>query len=190
MAKKDFAIDPNNAEWQMAFNMVAFTNTSMFITGKAGTGKTTFIKHIQQEIKKNFLILAPTGVAAVNAGGQTMHKFFGFPMDIINPDLSYSASPEKRLLLEHIDTIIIDEVSMVRSDMVDGMDSYLRSVFSTNLPFAGKQVIFVGDLFQLPPVVKSGTADEEMLEDYYGEGLPFFYKAFVLKRINLPKIEF
>ena len=190
MAKKDFAIDPNNAEWQMAFNMVAFTNTSMFITGKAGTGKTTFIKHIQQEIKKNFLILAPTGVAAVNAGGQTMHKFFGFPMDIINPDLSYSASPEKRLLLEHIDTIIIDEVSMVRSDMVDGMDSYLRSVFSTNLPFAGKQVIFVGDLFQLPPVVKSGTADEEMLEDYYGEGLPFFYKAFVLKRMNLPKIEF
>ena len=190
MVEKEFKLDTQNAEWQMAFNMVAFTNTSMFITGKAGTGKTTFIKYIQQEIKKNFLILAPTGVAAINAGGQTMHKFFGFPMDIINPDLSYSASPEKRLLLEHIDTIIVDEVSMVRSDMVDGMDSYLRSVFSTNLPFAGKQVIFVGDLFQLPPVVRPGTADEEMLEDYYGEGLPFFYKAFVLKRMNLPKIEF
>ena len=190
MIEKDLKIDPNNAEWQMAFNMVAFTNTSMFITGKAGTGKTTFIKYIQKEIKKNFLVLAPTGVAAINAGGQTMHKFFGFPMDIINPDLSYSASPEKRLLLEYIDTIIVDEVSMVRSDMVDGMDCYLRSVFSTNLPFAGKQVIFVGDLFQLPPVVRTGSADEEMLEDYYGEGLPFFYKAFVLKRMNLPKIEF
>lgn len=190
MAEKEFKLDTQNAEWQLAFNMVAFTNTSMFITGKAGTGKTTFIKYIQKEIKKNFLILAPTGVAAINAGGQTMHKFFGFPMDIINPDLSYSASPEKRLLLEHIDTIIVDEVSMVRSDMVDGMDSYLRSVFGTNLPFAGKQVIFVGDLFQLPPVVRTGTADEEMLEDYYGEGLPFFYKAFVLKRMNLPKIEF
>ena len=190
MIEKDLKIDPNNAEWQMAFNMVAFTNTSMFITGKAGTGKTTFIKYIQKEIKKNFLILAPTGVAAINAGGQTMHKFFGFPMDIINPDLSYSASPEKRLLLEYIDTIIVDEVSMVRSDMVDGMDCFLRSVFGTNLPFAGKQVIFVGDLFQLPPVVRTGSADEEMLEDYYGEGLPFFYKAFVLKRMNLPKIEF
>ena len=98
MIEKDLKLDPNNAEWQMAFDMVAFTNTSMFITGKAGTGKTTFIKYIQKEIKKNFLVLAPTGVAAINAGGQTMHKFFGFPMDIINPDLSYSASPEKRLL--------------------------------------------------------------------------------------------
>lgn len=190
MIEKDLKLDPNNAEWQMAFNMVAFTNTSMFITGKAGTGKTTFIKFIQQEIKKNFLILAPTGVAAVNAGGQTMHKFFGFPMEVINPYSSFSPSPERRELLEHIDTIIVDEVSMVRSDMVDGMDCYLRSAFGTNLPFAGKQVIFVGDLFQLPPVVRTGTADEEMLEDYYGEGLPFFYKAFVLKRMNLPKIEF
>ena len=191
MIEKDLKIDPNNAEWQMAFNMVAFTNTSMFITGKAGTGKTTFIKHIQQEIKKNFLILAPTGVAAVNAGGQTMHRFFGFPMEVINPySYHYSPSPEKQDVLKLVDTIIVDEVSMVRSDMVDGMDCYLRSTFNTNLPFAGKQVIFVGDLFQLPPVVKNGTADEEMLEDYYGEGLPFFYKAYVLKRMNLPKIEF
>lgn len=190
MNDKDFKLDTQNAEWQMAFNLVAFTNTSMFITGKAGTGKTTFIRHIQQEIKKNFLILAPTGVAAINVGGQTMHKIFGFPMEVIEPYSFFSPSPEKRLLLEHIDTIIVDEVSMVRSDLVDGMDSYLRSAFSTNLPFAGKQVIFVGDLFQLPPVVKSGTADKEMLEDYYGEGLPFFYKAYVLKKMNLPKIEF
>ena len=94
------------------------------------------------------------------------------------------------VLLNEIDTIIVDEASMVRSDMVDGMDRYLRMAFNTNMAFGGKQVVFVGDLFQLPPVVKQGSADAEMLRDLYGPGLPFFYKAFVLKRMNLPKIEF
>ena len=99
-------------------------------------------------------------------------------------------SKDNEALLKEIDTIIVDEASMVRSDMVDGMDRCLRMVFHTNMAFGGKQVIFVGDLFQLPPVVKEGTADAEMLHDLYGAGLPFFYKAFVLKRMNLPKIEF
>lgn len=183
-------LDKENVEQKLAFDLVANTNTSLFITGKAGTGKTTFIRWIQKEIEKNFLILAPTGIAAVNAGGQTMHSFFGFPMEIISPNRTFSVSPEKYNLLRHVDTIIVDEASMVRSDMVDGMDAYLRTAFSSNLPFAGKQIIFVGDLFQLPPVVVSGSAEEEMLEDLYGEGLPFFYKARVLKRMNLPKIEF
>ena len=183
-------IDKNNVEQQKAFDLVANTNTCLFITGKAGTGKTTFIKRIQEEIHKNFLVLAPTGIAAIAVGGQTMHSFFGFPMQAMGPHTRLDVLPEKRMLLDEIDTIIVDEASMVRSDMVDGMDRYLRMAFNTNMAFGGKQVVFVGDLFQLPPVVKQGSADAEMLRDLYGPGLPFFYKAFVLKRMNLPKIEF
>jgi len=182
--------DVLNEQQQMAFDLVSKTNACLFITGKAGTGKTTFVKRIQQEIDKNFLVLAPTGIAAIAVGGQTMHSFFGFPMQAIGPHTSLSISRDKYQILKQTDTIIIDEASMVRSDMVDGMDRYLRLAFNTNMPFGGKQVIFVGDLFQLPPVVKQGSADAEMLRDLYGPGLPFFYKAFVLKRMNLPKIEF
>jgi hypothetical protein len=183
-------IDKNNVEQQKAFDLVANTNTCLFITGKAGTGKTTFIKRIQEETNKNFLVLAPTGIAAIAVGGQTMHSFFGFPMQAMGPHTEIGLSNEKFQILKQTDTIIVDEASMVRSDMVDGMDRCLRMVFHTNMPFGGKQVIFVGDLFQLPPVVKEGSADAEMLHDLYGAGLPFFYKAFVLKRMNLPKIEF
>ena len=189
-SENTFKLDTQNVEQQKAFDLVANTNTSFFITGKAGTGKTTFIKRIQNEIKKNFLVLAPTGIAAIAVGGQTMHSFFGFPMQAIGPYTKTMLSSERMSILRATDTIIVDEASMVRSDMVDGMDRCLRMVFSTNMPFGGKQVVFVGDLFQLPPVVKEGTADAEMLHDLYGTGLPFFYKAFVLKRMNLPKIEF
>lgn len=183
-------IDKTNKEQLMAFDIVANTNKCIFITGKAGTGKTTFIQLIQQEIKKNFLVLAPTGIAAIAVGGQTMHSFFGFPLEVIGPHTSLFVSDENEQLLRHIDTIIIDEASMVRSDMVDGMDRYLQKVFQTHMPFGGKQVVFVGDLYQLPPVVKRGTVDDEMLCDLYGTGTPYFYKADVLKRMNLPKIEF
>lgn len=174
----------------MAFDIVANTNTCLFITGKAGTGKTTFVKRIQEEIKKNFIVLAPTGIAAINVGGETMHSFFGFPLEVLGPHTRIEVSLDKKMLLERVDTIIIDEASMIRSDMVDGMDRYLRAAFCTHMPFAGKQVVFVGDLYQLPPVVKKGSVDEEMLNDLYGAGIPFFYKAHVLKRMNLPKIEF
>ncbi len=190
MESLNIQIDKNNVEQQKAFDLVANTNTCLFITGKAGTGKTTFIKRIQEDINKNFLVLAPTGIAAIAVGGQTMHSFFGFPMQAMGPHTEISLSNEKFQILKETDTIIVDEASMVRSDMVDGMDRCLRMVFETNMPFGGKQVIFVGDLFQLPPVVKEGSADAEMLHDLYGAGLPFFYKALVLKRMNLPKIEF
>ena len=190
MERLNIQIDKNNVEQQKAFDLVANTNTCLFITGKAGTGKTTFIKRIQEEINKNFLVLAPTGIAAIAVGGQTMHSFFGFPFQTMGPHTRLDVLPEKKALLREVDTIIVDEASMVRSDMVDGMDRYLRMAFETNMAFGGKQVVFVGDLFQLPPVVKQGSADAEMLRDLYGPGLPFFYKAFVLKRMNLPKIEF
>lgn len=199
MEKTEFKIDEANvveqkaftmdADQQKAFDLIANTNTPLFITGKAGTGKSTFINTIQEKIDKNFLVLAPTGIAAINVGGQTMHSFFGFPFEVIGPHTELRISNEKRDLLKHIDTIIVDEVSMVRCDMVDGMDRYLCEAFHTHMPFGGKQVVFVGDLFQLPPVV-ANTADEDMLGDLWEKGKPYFYKAHVLKRMNLPKIEF
>lgn len=190
MKNTDIQLDKDNLEQQLAFEMIEKTNTSLFITGKAGTGKTTFVKRIQKEINKNFLFLAPTGIAAVNAGGQTIHSFFGFPLEVITPFTGMEVSYEKRLLLQRTDTIIIDEASMVRCDLVDGMDRFLRAVFSTHLPFGGKQMIFVGDLFQLPPVVKRGSVDDEVLHVLYGDGIPYFYKASVFSHMPLPKIEF
>lgn len=190
MEKEGFTIDPTNTEQQKAFDLVANTNTSLFITGKAGTGKTTFVKGIQEQIKKSFLVLAPTGIAAMNVGGQTIHSFFGLPFEAIGPETKMEVSLEKRKTLEHIDTIIIDEASMVRCDWVDGIDRFLRALMHTHLPFGGKQVVFVGDLFQLPPVVRRGSADDMMLCYMYGNGTPYFYKANVMKRLNLPKIEF
>ena len=185
-----FKIDQENAEQQKAFDLVAYTNTSLFITGKAGTGKTTFIKGIQEIVDKNFIVLAPTGIAAMNVGGQTIHSFFGLPFEAIGPDTEFEVSREKRDVLKHTDTIIIDEASMVRCDWVDGIDRFLRSLMKTHLPFGGKQMLFVGDLFQLPPVVVYGSATADMLQDMYGSGTPYFYKANVMKRMNLPKIEF
>ena len=191
MEKVEFKIDPENVEQQKAFDLVANTSNSLFVTGKAGTGKTTFIKGVQQLVKKkNFLVLAPTGIAAMNVGGQTIHSFFGLPFEAIGPGTKLEVSQEKRDVLKHTDTIIIDEASMVRCDWVDGIDRFLRSLMETHLPFGGKQVVFVGDLFQLPPVVKFSSADYEMLCDMYGSGTPYFYKANVIKRMNLPKIEF
>lgn len=184
------AVDKDNYEQQLAYDLVANTNRCLFITGKAGTGKTTFIQQIQKEIQKNFVVLAPTGIAAIAAGGQTIHSFFGFPMEVIGPHTKLQVSFSNEELLKYVDTIIVDEASMLRSDMVDGMDRYLRIAFNNNMPFGGKQIIFVGDLFQLPPVVQKGTVDDEMLCDLYSMGTPFFYKANVLKRMNLPKIEF
>ena len=185
-----FEIDQENVEQQKAFDLVAYTNTSLFITGKAGTGKTTFIKGIQEIVDKNFIVLAPTGIAAMNVGGQTIHSFFGLPFEAIGPDTEFEVSREKRDVLKHTDTIIIDEASMVRCDWVDGIDRFLRSLMKTHLPFGGKQMLFVGDLFQLPPVVVYGSATADMLQDMYGSGTPYFYKANVMKRMNLPKIEF
>ena len=185
-----YKIDHENAEQQKAFELVAYTNTSFFITGKAGTGKTTFIKGIQKTVDKNFVVLAPTGIAAMNVGGQTIHSFFGLPFEAIGPKTEFEVSREKRDVIKHTDTIIIDEASMVRCDWVDGIDRFLRKLMKTHLPFGGKQMLFVGDLFQLPPVVVFGSATADMLQDMYGSGIPYFYKANVMKRINLPKIEF
>ena len=196
MVENNYIQDPLNEDQKKAFELVKDTNANLFITGKAGTGKTTFIKRIQQEIKKNFLVVAPTGIAALKVEGQTIHSVFRFPFGLITPETrlwgDFKDKPQlyqkSIALLALVDTIIVDEVSMVRCDLVDAMDRILRRVMSTNQPFGGKQVIFVGDLCQLPPVARQD--DKEILSSYYGGGTPFFYKAHVLKRVNLPKIEF
>ena len=142
-------------EQQYAFDMIARTRTSCFLTGKAGTGKTTFLKNVQAEIEKNFAVVAPTGVAALNAGGQTIHSFFGIGLGVQTSDETGSVSKAKQDVMMNVDSIIVDEVSMVRCDIIDTMDRTLRYVRKNTLPFGGVQMIFVGDLFQLPPVVKN-----------------------------------
>lgn len=182
-------IDPTNHEQQLAFELIANTNSSFFLTGRAGTGKTTFLKNVQKLIGKQFIILAPTGVAAILAGGETIHSFFGLPMDLCEPGTCGKMSKAKILTLIHADAIIIDEVSMVRCDVMDAIDNTMRTALKNNMPFGGKQMIFVGDMFQLPPVIKTGP-ENDMMKDLYQTTDFFFYKSNAVRRMRLVKIEF
>ncbi len=182
-------IDTENKQQVMAYDLIVNTNSSFFLTGKAGTGKTTFLRNVQKMVDKQFITLAPTGVAAIIAGGDTIHSFFGLPMDVCIPGTMGKMSEARIMTLIHTDTIIIDEVSMVRCDIMDTIDYTMRKVLRSTLPFGGKQVIFVGDMFQLPPVVKQG-AERELMHDLYHTDDFFFYKADVIKRMRLVKIEF
>ena len=182
-------IDTQNKQQVMAFELIANTNSGFFLTGRAGTGKTTFLRNVQKMVDKQFITLAPTGVAAILAGGDTIHSFFGLPMDVCTPGTMGKMSEARILTLIHTDTIIIDEVSMVRCDIIDAIDYTMRKTLRSSLPFGGKQVIFVGDMFQLPPVLKRG-AEGELMNDLYHTDDCFFYKADVIKRMRLVKIEF
>jgi len=191
----DFQLDTNNKEFQDALQLITHTRQSVFLTGKAGTGKSTFLKYICNHTKKKYVVLAPTGIAAINAGGVTLHSFFKLPFRPDDPDLSLSHGrifeffkypKEKRKIIAEVDLIIIDEISMVRADIIDCVDRILR-VYSGNmrLPFGGKQLLFVGDVFQLEPVVPSDQ--KEILSLFYAS--PFFFSARVFKDINLVPIE-
>ena len=180
--------DSTNHEQQLAFDMIAKTNNSFFLTGRAGTGKTTFLKTIQEAVDKNFIVVAPTGVAAVNAGGKTIHSFFGLPLGVLSPWDIGVLNGDKVSLVRHIDTIIVDEVSMVRCDVIDAMDRTLRQYRRSSAPFGGVQMVFVGDMFQLEPVVT--REDRTILYESYGAGPYYFYKAAAIERMGLPKIEF
>lgn len=182
-------IDETNREQQLAYELIANTNSSFFLTGRAGTGKTTFLQNVQKMAGKNFITLAPTGVAAILAGGDTIHSFFGLPMEACFPGTCCKMGQAKILSLVHADTIIIDEVSMVRSDVMDAIDYTMRKTLRNNIPFGGKQMIFVGDMFQLPPVVKQGP-EKDLLTDIYHTNDFYFYKSEAIKRIRLVKIEF
>ena len=182
-------LDPQNREQQLAFDLVENTNSSFFLTGRAGTGKTTFLHNVQQMVDKQFITLAPTGVAAILAGGDTIHSFFGLPMEACMPGTCGKMNEQRIQTLLHADTIIIDEVSMVRCDVMDAIDYTMRKTLRNNLPFGGKQMIFVGDMFQLPPVVKYGP-EKDFLEDFYHTKDFFFYKSSAISRMRLVKIEF
>lgn len=189
MNMEQIQIDETNRQQMQAYDLIANTNSSFFLTGRAGTGKTTFLRNVQKMVNKQFITLAPTGVAAILAGGDTIHSFFGLPMEICAPGTVGNLNETRILTLLHADTIIIDEVSMVRCDIVDAIDYNLRKVMRNTRPFGGKQIIFVGDMFQLPPVVRQG-AERELLKDLYHTNDFFFYKADVIKRMRLVRIEF
>lgn len=180
--------DSTNNEQRAAYRMIERTNNSFFLAGRAGTGKTTFLKNVQDGIRKKFVVLAPTGQAAINAGGQTIHSFFGFNFGVLGPGEIGSMNRSKIGLVRNLDTIIIDEVSMVRCDIIDAIDRTLRHYVGNSAPFGGIQMVLVGDMFQLEPIATQ--KDKETLREIYGHDCCYFYKAAAIERIHLPKIEF
>lgn len=185
-------LDTNNIEFQTALELIQETNQSFFLTGKAGTGKSTFLKHIVETVSKDFVVVAPTGIAAVNVGGVTIHSFFQFPLRPLLPEDEdikvFWKDSEKRKIISAMDTLIIDEISMVRADLIDGIDYSLRkNGGNPNLPFGGKQVVFVGDIFQLEPVTIKNTGEQKIISEIYGSS--YFYNAKVFERVSLFTVE-
>jgi formylglycine-generating enzyme required for sulfatase activity len=193
MDKEELIIDfSDNPEFKNAYDLVRYTNESFFLTGKAGTGKSTFLKYILKHVHKSFVVVAPTGIAAVNVGGTTIHSFFQLPLRPLIPEDDgikiFSNSSEKRKVFEAMDTLIIDEVSMVRADILDAIDySLKRNGGRSDLPFGGKQVILVGDVFQLEPVTTKKRSEEDIYRQFYSS--PYFFSARVFKAADLLTIE-
>lgn len=181
--------DQSNKEQLLAYELIKNTNTSFFLTGKAGTGKTTFLKFARENIDKKFVVLAFTGIAAINAGGETLHSFFGLPFNALGPKDQLKIREHKIELIKNTDTFIIDEVSTVRCDIIDAIDRTLRRIMHTSVPFGGKQMIFMGDVFQLEPILKL-PEDRQLIKDVYETDKPFFFKAHVFERMKLSTIEF
>ena len=193
---KDEGLDLNNKELQQALQVLQFTRHSLFLTGKAGTGKSTFLRYIASHTRKKHVVLAPTGIAAINAGGVTLHSFFKLPFHPLLPnDVQYSVrnlrktlkyNSEKIKILRELELVIIDEISMVRADVIDFIDKVLR-VYSQNMrePFGGKQLLLVGDIFQLEPVVKED--DRQLLQPFYPSS--FFFDAKVFRLVQPVAIE-
>lgn len=191
---------PNNEEqhelteshFKRAFEALEETNECIFITGKAGTGKSTLLRHFVAHTKKQCIVLAPTGIAAINAGGSTVHSFFRLPFRPILPDdeeiQRFPKSSAKAKILLKADTIIIDEVSMLRADLIDAIDQSLRlNGTRPDLPFGGKQVIFFGDLFQLEPVMQQNEVERYLFNEYYDSH--YFFSARVFSEMHLHCIE-
>ncbi len=189
-------IDTNNPEFQNALQIVEYTRHSLFLTGKAGTGKSTFLRYICANTKKKHVVLAPTGIAAINVGGATLHSFFKIPFHPLLPnDVKFSEkniretlkyTGEKRKIIREVELIIIDEISMVRADIIDFIDKVLR-IYTRNRhePFGGKQMLFVGDIYQLEPVLRE--EDRQLLQPFYPS--PFFFDAHAFRQIHLACIE-
>jgi ATP-dependent DNA helicase PIF1 len=178
----DITIDLTD-EFSKAYNLMENTNDSFFVTGKAGTGKSTLLKYFRSQTKKRVAVVAFTGLAAINVEGQTIHSFFGFPIGFIQPN-AVKFNEDLEHLLRTLDTVIIDEVSMLRADLMDAIDKSLRIHRKDSRPFGGVQMIFIGDLYQLPPII------EKELNDVYNKyyKTPYFFSADVFSLMKLPYI--
>ncbi|MCG8618584.1 MAG: AAA family ATPase, partial [Desulfobacterales bacterium] len=184
----------NNPELLMVDAFVRHTGANIFLTGKAGTGKTTFLTGLKSDCHKQIMVTAPTGVAAINAGGVTLHSFFQLPFGPYIPGQTdqrrdfqrfFRFSKEKKRIIKGLDLLIIDEISMVRADLLDSVDAVLRRLRRNDRPFGGVQLLLIGDLFQLPPVVKQ---DEwQLLQDNYPS--MYFFASQALARTELVSIE-
>ncbi|MBO7227810.1 MAG: AAA family ATPase [Bacteroidales bacterium] len=191
-------LDETNEEFKYALEYALYTNNNIYLTGRAGTGKTTFLHYLQQVSNKKIAVLAPTGIAAIKVGGQTIHSFFQIPPSVYVPndrrlrskapandkDRStlydhFKYTKERQQLINNIDMIVIDEVSMVRCDLLDVVDSLLRTLRRNQYPFGGVQMLFVGDVFQLPPVVPN--EDSAILKQFYDS--EFFFSAHVMRHV-------
>jgi ATP-dependent DNA helicase PIF1 len=168
-------------DFKYALDLIEKSKTSLFLTGKAGTGKSTLLSLFKTTTRKKMAILAPTGVAALNVSGQTIHSFFGFPPRILTAQEAGKKTTRKDLLrlYKNLEVLIIDEISMVRADILDGIDIFLRRNRENYQPFGGVQMIFVGDLFQLPPVVTNDPVERSYFQDYYDS--PYFFSAKVMQ---------
>ena len=188
-------LDLDNKEWQDALQIINFTRRSLFLTGKAGTGKSTFLRYVAEHTKKKHVILAPTGIAAINAGGSTLHSFFRLPFHPLLPNdsryswrhiketLKYTGAQRK--LIREVELIIIDEISMVRADIIDFIDKILHVYTRNPEPFGGKQLLLVGDIYQLEPVLKD--EDRQLLQPFYPSS--YFFNAKVWQQMPIVSIE-
>ncbi len=182
----------SNRELEMAYRFLSGTSRHVFLTGKAGTGKTTFLKKIVAELPKQMAVVAPTGVAAINAGGVTIHSLFQLPPELLLPGWEkrnqvnkYRFSKAKRDILRHLDLLIIDEISMVRADLLDAMDEIMRRYRRSDKVFGGAQVLMIGDLQQLSPVTRKN--EWSLLSQYYDT--PYFFSSRVFRQMNPVVIE-
>ena len=178
-----------NNELRTAWDFVENTGRSIFLTGKAGTGKTTFLKTVMERSRKRPIVVAPTGVAAINAGGVTIHSFFQLPLSPYVPgakvESKFDISKEKRKIIASMDLLIIDEISMVRADLLDAIDNVLRRFREHGEPFGGVQLLMIGDLAQLTPVVT--PEDEQILKPFYDT--PYFFGSKALRQIDYVTIQ-
>ena len=181
-----------NSELDLAWQLVERTGVNVFLTGKAGTGKTTFLRRLRERSPKRMVVVAPTGVAAINAGGVTIHSFFQFPLAPYIPggafrakDEKYRFSKEKKNIIRTLDLLVIDEISMVRADLLDQIDAVLRLHRDRHRPFGGVQLLMIGDLSQLAPVVKE--SEWALLREYYRT--PYFFGSLALQQTQHVTIE-
>ncbi|MEM1324828.1 MAG: AAA family ATPase [Bacteroidota bacterium] len=173
-----------STDFKYALDLIEKTTASVFITGRAGTGKSTLLQLFRNTTRKKTVVLAPTGVAALNVGGQTIHSFFRFPAKLISEkDIK---KHRYRSLYQKLDVLVIDEISMVRADMLDHIDRFLRLNRDSHLPFGGVQMVFFGDLFQLPPIV-ANDAEAYLFTHQYDS--PYFFSAHVFETFEMERIE-